>query len=250
MTKAKAKVDFSHLNDAIGDGSGFEDITLETQAVPFIKLVQALSPQLKKSAPEYNPDAAIGDIVNSVTGKIYEAPLRIVVGKFERMYLEWDSTTRGKLKGVHSPESIDLRTDLVRDERNQLIDPDGNSSFQETYSYYVILPDYMEEGVCLMSLASSAIKAGKKLNRMLFSTVLPGTSRKAMPYFMVFNANVVELSNDQGDWSSWDFKLDTFVNQEVLDCVTEERKALPEKTVDYAQSVEGQVLLEDGSDQY
>ncbi len=238
----KTKVNFDHLNDAIGDGSGFEDINTETMAIPFIKLVQALSPQMKKSAPEYNPDAKIGDVINSVTGKIYEEPLKIVVGKFDRLFLEWDSNTRGKLKGVHSPESIDLRNDLVRDDKNQFIDPDNSSTYQETYSYYVILPDHMEDGICMLSLSSSAIKAGKKLNRMLSSTMIPGSTQRAMPYFMVFDAHVVELSNDKGSWSSWDFKLDTFVNQEVLSCVTEERKALPERTVDYAQVSDAQLI--------
>lgn len=240
MAKAKTP-DFATMAAEM-DASGFEDATLETQSIPFIKLLQALSPQLKKSKPEFIEGAQAGMICNNVTNTLLGESLRMVVGKFERHYLEWDNTTRGKLKGVHSPESVELRNDLIRDEKNQLVNPETDSTFQETYNYYVILPDHMEEGVCILSLSSSGIKAGKKLNRMLFSTMIPGTKQKAMPYFMIFNANVVELSNDQGDWYGFDFKLDEFVTQEVLDCVVDERKALPEKTVDFAQSSDQQLL--------
>lgn len=246
MAKAKTP-DFATMAAEM-DNSGFEDATLATQAIPFIKLIQALSPQLKKSKPEYVKGAEAGMLLNNVTNRIFDAPLRIVVGKFERHYLEWDKNTRGKLKGIHTPESVELREDLITDEKNQLICPESASIFQETYNYYVILPDYLEEGVCIISLTSSGIKAGKKLNRMLFSTMIPGTKQKAMPFFMIFTIGITEMSNDQGDWFGMDFKLDEFVNQEVLDCVTAERKALPEKTVDFSQSG-GQLLLDTSEEQ-
>lgn len=233
----KKKVDYSHLNDAIGDGSGFEEMSLDTMAVPFIRVIQDLSPQLKKSKPEYNPKAKAGMLVNTVTGALYEPPLQLVVGKFERIFIEW-GTNRGDFKGAHAPETIDLNTALIRNEKNQLVDPATGHIFSEHYNYYIVLPEHMEEGICLLSLSSSAIKAAKKLNRMLLHSVIPGTTQRAMPYFMVWDLTVVDMSNDQGDWYGVDFVLNSFVNQEVLDCVTDERKALPEKTVDYSQANE------------
>ena len=245
MAKAKAEtIDYAKLTGEL-DGSGFEDATLDTMAVPFLKLLQALSPQLKKSKPEYIEGASEGDIINSITGKNYGRSIRIVVGKFEHMFLEWDIDKRGKLKGVHTPESVNLRTDLVRDEKNRLVDLNTNSQFSETYTYYVIMPDHLEDGVCIISLSSTALKEGKKLNRMLFNTVIPGTKTKALPFLMIFNVNVVEMSNDSGDWSGLAFTLDQFVSQDVLDCVVEERKQLPNKTVDYSQSSDTPLLTEE-----
>lgn len=234
MTKTNSTQDmFSHLSD-INDNSGFEDINLQSMAIPFIRLVQDLSPIMKKTKPEYNPEAETGMFYNTVSGKLYGTSLKVIVGRFERIFLEW-GTTRGKLLGVHSPEVVELNQKLMRDEKNQLVDPTTGSTFQDTYTYYVVLPEHLEEGICIVSLASTNIKEAKKLNRNLTHTILPNSNKRAMPYFMVWEMSSSFNSNDQGDWYTASFKFDSFVTQLQLEAVVEERQQIPNKTVDYAQ---------------
>lgn len=232
---------FDYLNE-VNDQSGFEGLTLDTQAIPFIRLIQDISPVMKASKPEYNKNARAGMFYNTVNGKLYESPIKIIVGKFDRMYLEW-GTTRGNLMGVHSPELVEFNSNLVRNDKNQLMDPDTKHTFQDTYSYYVVMPDHLEEGICIISMASTNIKEAKKLNRNLLHTMLPNSNKRALPYFMVWEVDHVPMSNDQGDWLGLTIKFDSFVTQTQLEAVVEERAQIPHKTIDYAQ-------LEDKSSTY
>jgi hypothetical protein len=229
----KKETTFDHLKEAVGDGSGFEGLNMDTMAIPFIRLLQELSPQLKKSKPEYIPEAEAGQFVNTVTNRLYSPPLRVVIGKFERYYIEW-GTSRGKFIAAHDPEHFETQIlpQCVRDEKNKIIHPTTNHRFVDTYVYYVILPDHLEEGVCIISLYSSGIKEAKRLNRNLTHTIIPGSNQRALPYFMIWEVSVTNMKNDDGEWFGLRFDLDEFVTQDQLSHVVEERKALPQRTVD------------------
>jgi len=236
MAKEKAKPTFDHLEGLLGDNSGFEDINLQTMSIPFLRLLQSNSPQLKSSKPEYIEGSKEGMFANTVTNKLYEAPFNIVIGRFDRYFIEWGDT-RGKFIAAHDPELFEaqIRNKLVRNEKNKLVDPDTGHTFVETYMYYVVLPDHMEDGICLLALSSTGIKEAKRLNRLLTHTMIPGTTKRAMPYFMVWSVNTVDMSNDEGDWIGYRFEMEDFVTQDQLEHVVEERKALPDKKPDFNQ---------------
>ncbi len=54
-------------------GVGLENITTEDMQIPFIRIIQALSPQLQKDDPLYIKGAEQGDIFNTVTQEMYKA---------------------------------------------------------------------------------------------------------------------------------------------------------------------------------
>jgi hypothetical protein len=136
--------------------------------------------------------------------------------------------------GVHSPESVELRGDLVRNEKNQLMDPNTKHTFQDCYSYYCINADDLEEGVFIISCTSTNIKEAKKLNRNLMHTMLPGSNKRALPYFMVWEVSTVDMANDEGEWKGIHFKFDSFVTKPMLEAVSKEREQIPNRNVDYA----------------
>jgi len=238
MTK-KEKIEAQKMEEMFaefeGDNEGYEGLTMDVQAIPFIKIIQQLSPQLSKKKPEYLPEAEEGFIYNSVTNRLYEPPVRFVIGKFERYYIEW-KPNRGGFVDTHLVEEIEgaRAGQLMRDENYRLIDPNTGNIFSDTYVYYIIFPDHLEDGVCILSLTSSQLKEAKKLNRNLTNTVIPGTTKKALPYFMIWNLEVHQVSNDKGDWSAPKFTFDSFVTKQILLSVSEERKALPNKRLDLA----------------
>lgn len=222
-----------------GDKGGFEDMSGDTQSIPFIKLLQALSPQVNKADEEHIEGAEPGMLYNTITNTLYPMPMKFVVGKFERYYIEW-KPERGGFNGAHAVELVEKRigVDLVIDDGYKITNPSNGNEFTDTYVYYVIMPDHMEEGVCVLSMTSSQLKEAKKLNRNLRSTMIPGTAQRALPFFMIWNYEVVGKKNDKGSWFGPKFTLDSFVTQDLLTHVTQERKELPSKPVDFA-------LLED-----
>lgn len=235
---AKDKVDYNFLNEHVGDMDGYDGLNLKTMAIPFIRILQALSPQLRKSKPEYIAKAKEGDIVNSINSNIYGKPVRFVVGKFDHLIIEW-KPNRGGFVQAHDPATIENspRYQLCQNQNGgyDLIDTETNNIMVETYMYYILLPDYVEDGVCILALQSTQLKEAKKLNRQLMTTFIPGTKQKAAPHFMVFTLDTVEMSNDKGDWMGVNIKFDHFVTPDLLEHVVSERKELPNKPVDYAQ---------------
>lgn len=219
---------FAHLD--MGDGlGGFEGINSDTIAFPFIKILQSLSPQLKKSKAEYIEGAEPGMLYNNVTNKCYKPPVEVVVGRFDRYFVEW-KPERGGFCGAHTPEDVARMAAtgfLKANERGQYFDQESRNVFQETYVYYIVFPNDMEAGVCLLSLSSTQLREARRWNRLLVSTYVPGTNRRAQPYFMKWALTTPEMSNDKGDWNGFKVDFAGFVNPETLQMVCEERKALP-----------------------
>lgn len=233
---AKKKPNYDFLNEFANDVEGYEGLNADTIAIPFIRILQDLSPQLKRSKAEYVEDAEPGMLFNNITQELYGQAVRIVIGKFERYYIEW-KPNRGGFVANHDPAMVEtemIKT-LIRNEKGQLIHPETGNEFVDTYIYYVLLPDHLECGVCIFATNPSYLKEARRLNRLLKTTMIPGQTRKALPHFMIWNLEVIEMSNDRGDWYGPKFTFDQFVTPDLLSHVTEERAELPNKSVDYAQ---------------
>lgn len=230
-----SEINFDYLNST--DASGFEQLTNETVSFPFIRIIQSISPICKKGRPEYIEGAEEGKLYNTITKKIIDTPVRIVVGRFERYFLEWKPERKG-LAGHHSVENVELmvrRGELVS-RGPGLVNPTTGNSFQETYAYYIVFPDCLQDGICLLCLSSTQLKEARRLNRMLTTAYIPGTNRRAMPYHMIWKLDTPIMSNDKGDWAGISFSFDSFVTPQQLQVVVEERKALESinsESIDY-----------------
>lgn len=239
MAKKKSEtngnLDYDFLKDKMDDNAGFEDLNQSTSAIPFIRVLQDLSPQVRSSKAEYIADAKAGDIFNTITEKIYPLPLRVIVGQFERYYIEW-KPNRGAFVAVHSVDYVEGNPQLfVRDDKNKLCHKDTGNHFVETYVYYVLLPDHIEDDVCIIAMSATQIKVARKWNRSLMTQYIPGTKTKALPFFSIWALDTVTVSNDQGEWFAPRVKFDSFVTPEILEQVQDTRKALPGRTTDFAQ---------------
>lgn len=219
---------FGHLfDDGLG---GFESMNAATISLPFIRLLQDLSLQVKKNKPEYVEGAEPGLFINTVTNDLYDAPLRMVVGRFDRYYIEW-KPNRGGFVMAHSVEVVEqnLSQGTLRiGDKNKIFTPTGNT-LQDTYVYLVILPDYIDQGVCMFSLTSTQLKEARRWNRLLSNLTLPNGQR-ALPYYAIWDVNVVGMSNDQGDWYGIKVNFSSWVDVNTFSKVKEARAALPPST--------------------
>ena len=78
-------------------GVGLENITTEDMQIPFIRIIQALSPQLQKDDPLYIKGAEQGDIFNTVSQEIYKQDEGVIVvpAFFEKKFLEFQLRSSG-----------------------------------------------------------------------------------------------------------------------------------------------------------
>ena len=76
-----------------GEGASFDSSEMQ---IPFVRLIQAMSPQLSKKKPEYIEGAEQGDAFNTVTSEIWkgEEGLKVVTSRSRRWFQRRDRTKR------------------------------------------------------------------------------------------------------------------------------------------------------------
>lgn len=225
--KEKSVLDFVSDEDT---AEGFEQITQATMAIPFVRILQSLSPQLNKHEAAYVEEAEEGHWFNTITKEVYGPKISVIVLKFDRVYIEW-RPDRGGFVGYHTPENAErLAVDHTFGNWKMA---DGNS-LQENYVYIVLIIGHEREGVAVLSLSSSMIKMARDWNRLMTTHVMDN-GKRALPYYLVWDLETEYRSNDKGKWYAAKVRFAGYIDEVQYALTGRERKALPSRQVDYAQ---------------
>ena len=245
MAKTQTTTKESFLDEV--SGQGFENITQDDRALPFLRVLQLLSPQLDEDKSEYIKGAKVGQFFNTVTKHVYGTEIDLIPLYYDRSWMEWLPERKG-LVGRHVPASIEVdRTKFSQWKY-------GDNIIQDTLMFYCLIPDHIEEGPLLFSLQSSGVKHGKNWNTNIIMKMLP--SGKPAPYFGgVWHLESTKESSDQGTFyqiggKSTNISFVRLINKtEYIDYVKPAVSALKslESRVDYAQ-LEGGADKQDGED--
>lgn len=210
---------------------GFEDITTQTMAIPFIRVLQTLSPQLNKKKPEYVLGAQEGMFFNTVTKQIYGPAIDVIVLKFDRIYIEW-LPERGGLVNYHSPE----HAEQVAEDKSVFgaWKTNTGNNLQENYVYFVIVVGKEQEGVAILSLASTGIKIAREWNRLMTTHIMEN-GRRALPFYLVWTLETEYRENDKGNWYTFNVRTKNYISEKQYGQVAKERKMLPSRQIDYSQ---------------
>ena len=94
----------------VGAGdTGLEGLQSQEFQTPGLRIIQQNSPQLVRNAPEYDPDARPGNILNTATGENWDgqAGLEVVIFAKDYHYGEWiprnPDGSGGGFRGMHLP---------------------------------------------------------------------------------------------------------------------------------------------------
>ena len=130
------------ISDIYSDagGTGLEGIGIADLAIPYIAILQALSPQVKKGSPNRIAGAEEGDIYNNVSKQVWKGETGIVVipCHYAKRYIEWVPREEGGgFVAPHDDESI--LKQCVRNDKNRDILPNGNEIVTTAYHSVVIV---------------------------------------------------------------------------------------------------------------
>ncbi|WGN90697.1 hypothetical protein [Burkholderia phage vB_BglM_WTB] len=237
-------------------GAGFEGAGQDAYAIPFIQILQKMSPKVDEDAAEYIPGAKAGMFYNTVTQKLYDGKkgLLIIPCGFKQSFILWGGN-RGGFKGEVAPEVVAglekekkvINSDgrvFVLDE-NGAFDKDTSDYYLDTRSHFVIVLDEEsgEYGTAIVSAASSQIKASKMLMTSLQQKKIKNPRTGAMQTPAAF-ANLVRMttvgkSNEKGNWSGLSFALEGLVTDPALYAAAKELNGLVasgEAKADYAKA--------------
>lgn len=192
-------------------GDGMQNVTTQDMAIPFLRILQKMSPQLSKRDGAYVAGASEGDIINTVTGQLWEANEGLVVipCDFNFKIIEWrPRDTGGGLVAVYDRD--DRLPEHTKDDRGRLVTKDGNY-LEDTAEHFVLIVN--EDGSCeqaLIAMSSTQLKHSRKWNSLIAQRTI-STSEGVKPaprYSAMYRLKTQGEENAQGDWSGWDITLE------------------------------------------
>ena len=187
-------------------GAGLENITTEDMQIPFIRIIQALSPQLQKDDPLYIKGAEQGDIFNTVSQEIYKQDEGVVVvpAFFEKKFLEFQLRSSGG-GFVRELAADDKDITMTSRENTTELLPNG-IELVRTHQHLVIAKSADGSiAPSVLDMKKSQLKVSRRWNTLKNSARLP--SGALMPiYGTAWKVTTVLEANDQGKW--FNYKLD------------------------------------------
>lgn len=183
-------------------GAGFAGTGMDDYAVPFLAVLQKMSPQVDPDDPKHVKGAAIGSFLNTATQKVYGDLVRVVPVYYERKFCEWVPREQGGgFRGHHDPESGEVRK-AQRDDRGRFLTERGTHLIDTRYHFVLILG---EESVdqALIALSSTQIKASRLWMTAMSSLKMRSRDGKSFtpPMFShIYKLKTVTQQNDQGTW--------------------------------------------------
>ena len=197
---------------------GFENMTQEDMALPFVRILGQLSPQVTDGDAKYIESAKPGMIYNTVTSECFDGKkgIKVIPCYYKKDYPEWSD--RGDGPGapvaVHLSNSPIIQTGKRDGSKIRL--PNGNY-LEETASYYVLVET--KGGAmtpALITMKSTQLNVSKKWNSMMKTIQIPdGKGGMAIPpmHGVVYNLSSVLQKNDKGSWYGWSVTQDRIMGQ-------------------------------------
>jgi hypothetical protein len=186
---------------------GSQNITQDDLALPFLKVLGQLSPEVNKRDGKYVEGAEPGMILNTVTNEVYNGTkgIEVLPVFYERKYVEWQD--RGEGKGapvaIHNADS-DIVSTTTRDKSFKDRLPNGNY-LENTANHYVVVLG-KSPTTAMISMKATQLKISRKWNSIMMGLKLQGKNGLFTPptYSHIYNLKTVQMSNDKGTWFGWE----------------------------------------------
>ena len=195
---------------------GAQNISQEDLALPFLKILGQLSPEVNKRDGKYVEGAEPGKIINTVTNELFDS-IDVIPCHYKRQYIEWQDrgTSSGAPVAIHEADS-DIVSTTTRDKGYKDRLPNGNY-LENTANHFVLLCGKNPQ-TALLSMKSTQLKVSRKWNSMMMGIKMQGKNGLFTPptYSHIYNLKTVQMSNDKGTWFGWDVSKKGPVDQEDL----------------------------------
>ena len=197
---------------------GFENMTQDDLALPFIRILGQLSPQVTQGDAKFIESARPGMIYNTVTNDLFDGKkgIKVIPCYYKKDYPEWPD--RGDGPGapvaIHLPNSPVIATGKRDGSKSRL--PNGNY-LEETASYYVMVQSKTGAYTpALITMKSTQLNVSKKWNSMMKTIQMAdGKGGFAIPpmHGVVYNLASTLQKNDKGSWYGWVVTMDRILDQ-------------------------------------
>ena len=191
------------LNSALlaDAGCGYEESDSTSYSIPYIQLLQPLSPIVADASEDSGIRA--GMFYNTVSGEVMRDFI-FVPAHFQRRFSRW-SGVDGHFVGSLLPSEVEGNPEVIRDGFNLSLAGDTLTDTRIHYVVYLNSTGGWEPAIILLS--RTQIKHSRRLVTMIRTSELAVGERRINPpsWAMQYRASVTKEKNDKGQWFAWNF---------------------------------------------
>jgi len=201
-------------------GKGLGNLGQQDLALPFLKILGQLSPEINKHGGKYVEGSEPGMIFNSVSGDLYDGVKGIdVIPCFYKLeYLEWKDRGEGLGAPINIYDSSsDILSKTTPDANYKDRLPNGNYVERTASHFVIILGD--SPSTALISMKSTQLKISRKWNSMMDGMRMKGKNGnlyKPASFSHIYKLKTTQLTNDKGTWFGWEVSKSGQVTDNTL----------------------------------
>ena len=150
---------------------GFDNVDSKSLALPFLKVLGQLSPQVTQGDSQFIESARPGMIYNTVTNELYNGVegMNVIPCFYKLEYIEWKDRDKGAVAPVNVyPSDSDIMSKTTRGEDGK--DRLENGKYvEETASNYVMVVEEDKSSTALITMKSTKRKKSQTWNSFMMS---------------------------------------------------------------------------------
>ena len=195
------------------EAGGFEGADRDSYAIPFLQVLQKMSPQVDASEDGYVEGAKPGQFINTVTEQLFDGDegIWVIPCHYERTFIEWVlRDSGGGFVADHGlEEGQRLMAQTTQDEKKRDILPNGNELMDTRVHYILIVHEDGSYEPAVFSATRTQIKGSRQWMTTMNQLKVPRSSGGMFtpPMFShLYKLTTRKRSNDQGSWFVFDAK--------------------------------------------
>lgn len=214
------------MSELEADAAQNPQMTAADVALPYLFILQGLSPQVNPGLPDYVEGAQASMFFNSASEQAYEGRkdgITVIPCHYERKHVEWiDRDAGGGWVAEHDIDS-DILSQTKPDDRKRPRLPNGNIIVETAYHYCLFLnPITGTWSQCVIPLKSTGLGPNRKWNNMIVESKIPGTDKTAPRFLYAYNAKTKLDSKGENSW--WSLTVEKFDDMVELNIYREAKK--------------------------
>ena len=206
-------------------GAGNESVGAEDIQIPYINVLQKMSPQCDEDSPEYIEGCKAGMMFQSVNKYQWNGDegLEVIPVSYQRHVIEWIPREKGGgMVAVH-PMSVMKEVEWDLNEKNIPVRKDNGNLLIDTAQHVVMYRSQFSGKFepAIISMKSTAHKKSRLWNSLIAQQTIPGKDAQAPRWMFIWRARTVLETKDDNRWYNFEFSREGIVDKETfLRCVT------------------------------
>jgi hypothetical protein len=230
------------INVEADANTGFDEMTQEDYALPFLRVLTSTSPEIGVLE-----GAMPGMIFNSVTQELFDGKkgISVIPAAYIRQYIEWaprGTGSSGAPVNIYSASS-DILSKTHKEAGDYKDYLDNGNYIENTANHYVMVVQDGMPTPALIVMKSSQLKKSRQWNSMMLAAKRKGSDGRLFtppPFANVYKLTTVQESNDKGKWFGWKVELQGSVeDQGQYDAAKSFAESIKSGNVNVKHSEEG-----------